>query len=575
MKTGNLNGVDLTSDGAGTNYLADDGTYKAVSSGSQDLQSVLDVGNTADKGATFGDTTEVNKGIGNSSIFRVGQNTSTTNSGENGFRVNANANGSNFLDFKTALNGRTYFRTGQDNEYGYARTWLEVLPTNGEVTVNNDLILGKVMHFTPVGNPTPGGGDLHYDGIEFIFEGGIDVDGTATISDIPTGTQEGLVGYDANGKLIQGSEVAQDLESVLTEGNSANKPIELIGQNATGESILIQLEENTGGAKLTLEHDETNSRWSLRTRGSAIQDLFIQTYSTDLVKFHTSSENATEPSATFYRDVIFNTDIQILGEINTDTTINGELLIVGDKANSVSQPTSWVNGGFAQFYGNDGIPSGKLGVGMVQTIDKAIIVAGAFGTATSNSLEIQAANSSGVEQVVATFKDDGLYLDAIPTGTQVGLVGYDANGKLIQGSEVAQDLESVLTEGKTSTLGATFGASVSIDRQNDTQKRYHQYFKRGDGSNESVVIYSEGDGANGVNQLGFGTSDGNNILEFDTTLLSTKAFGDFETDGSVSVGTILKLGATTNGSPSDGDVWRDSSDGKLKFRENGVTYNFN
>lgn len=43
MKTGNLNGVDLTSGGAGTNYLADDGTYKAVS-GSQDLQSVTDVG---------------------------------------------------------------------------------------------------------------------------------------------------------------------------------------------------------------------------------------------------------------------------------------------------------------------------------------------------------------------------------------------------------------------------------------------------------------------------------------------------------------------------------------------------
>lgn len=44
MKTGNLNGVDLTSSGAGTNYLADDGTYKAVSGGSQDLQSVTDVG---------------------------------------------------------------------------------------------------------------------------------------------------------------------------------------------------------------------------------------------------------------------------------------------------------------------------------------------------------------------------------------------------------------------------------------------------------------------------------------------------------------------------------------------------
>jgi hypothetical protein len=71
MKTGNLNGVDLTSSGAGTNYLADDGTYKAVSGGSQDLQSVLDVGNTADKGANFGGTIFIERE--NDTIYRYGQ----------------------------------------------------------------------------------------------------------------------------------------------------------------------------------------------------------------------------------------------------------------------------------------------------------------------------------------------------------------------------------------------------------------------------------------------------------------------------------------------------------------------
>jgi len=174
MKTGNLNGVDLKSNGGGTNFLADDGAYKSVGGGSQDLQSVLDEGNTADKGASFGDTTEVNAGVGTSSIFRVGQNTSSTNTGENGVRINANSNGNNFLDFKNILNGRTYFRCGQYDEYGYDKTWMELIPSTGDVIFKNSL---------KVGDDTEIDGDLivnQTDGTSSKFYVGDDTKGTAS-----------------------------------------------------------------------------------------------------------------------------------------------------------------------------------------------------------------------------------------------------------------------------------------------------------------------------------------------------------------------------------------------------------
>ena len=54
------------------------------------------------------------------------------------------------------------------------------------------------------------------------------------------------------------------------------------------------------------------------------------------------------------------------------------------------------------------------------------------------------------------------------TGTASYLLALDANGKLVDGSALtsAQDLDSVLTQGNTSTLGATFGADVTINDGN-------------------------------------------------------------------------------------------------------------
>ena len=50
----------------------------------------------------------------------------------------------------------------------------------------------------------------------------IEVAGDTTLTNLPTGTQVGLVGYDSAGKLIQGASSGgtQDLDSVLTQGNT-------------------------------------------------------------------------------------------------------------------------------------------------------------------------------------------------------------------------------------------------------------------------------------------------------------------------------------------------------------------
>jgi len=64
-----------------------------------------------------------------------------------------------------------------------------------------------------------------------------------------------------------------------------------------------------------------------------------------------------------------------------------------------------------------------------------------------------------------------LKVGLITVGTQVGLVGYDSAGKLIQGTAPTgtQDLDSVLTQGNSSSqnINLTSGASLNVDGQVD------------------------------------------------------------------------------------------------------------
>ena len=133
-----FNGVPLTIAGLGTLFLADDGTYKAAGVGSQDLDSVLTVGNTSTLGATFGGNLEsgANMITGNKILFKP---------------------------------------TGMSFDTDASGNYVRLLWSDGST---------EVFRATDNGD------------IEFKRE--------VTLSSLNSGTQVGLVGYDATGKLIQG-----------------------------------------------------------------------------------------------------------------------------------------------------------------------------------------------------------------------------------------------------------------------------------------------------------------------------------------------------------------------------------
>ncbi len=261
----NLNGFTLTDSGNVAVQQFWNNTNDSSGGGSQDLDSVLTQGNTSTLGAEFGDLVQINNA--SQPEFIVGDDTDTNDVLNMGFRSQI-VKGANLVvqDYKTRFGGTVLFRSGVASEKGSARTWLSLDPSTGVVTLPNSLtitgnqkgVLGnksdnetmpftnrtaqgtgaemRLGHLTALGNygqlkindvtyfewfsdiisvrkpikfqsltnSSPQSGEVYNDGTSIKIESDVTVNGSITAT-IPTGTQVGLVGYDANGKLIQGT----------------------------------------------------------------------------------------------------------------------------------------------------------------------------------------------------------------------------------------------------------------------------------------------------------------------------------------------------------------------------------
>lgn len=471
MKTGNLNGVDLTSDGGGTNYLADDGTYKAVSGGSQDLQSVLTEGNIADNGVIVTNTDDNAPFSGLTSIrgtaiddvrYATMVQLSAFTQLIAGYAGGSGSGRANYFDIKASDDTGTEISAVKIKHNNVEI--LQPLEVDGIITAlsafqqdiqqtNYNVISRLTTNLSPALYTNQAGSgpiqawtndptsvSLNNEVAKIENDGSFSTEGTIT-ADIPTGTQVGLVGYDANGKLIQGtSGGSQDLQSVLDTGNIADNGIVIINDQ-------------------------------------------------------TGAEN-----------------------------------------------------GFSRFYGTGTDFSGKKYVGINQNAVFADLVAGS-ASAGLNKLRILIADSASNEQQVAEFGDT-LCEFLVPVEFQDDLVAEAQILSLNISSDSADGLVSVW--GTADPLNNKGYASL---KQFSTWAELRAGWANGAASNELRVLIAD---SGGVEQQ-----------------VATFKDDAVEVDVNLDLEGILNLASTTNGSPSDGDVWRDSSDGKLKFRENGVTYNFN
>ncbi len=239
MKTGNLNGVDLTSSGAGTNYLADDGTYKAVSGGgSQDLQSVLDTGNTADK--------EINLERGNSSTlteflkFRL-----LDGSGEVKMRFE-NALGVYQMRFGGSTLRDLYFSNfNGDNFVIRSGTSDESFIAKLKATFED------VAYFESTTNSSPVTGEVWNNGTDLEIEAPIKVNGDAIFNEVG-GTTTLKVGDDTDLNTAG--------ENGLKLMANSNGSVYLDHKTASGDTIFYRCGENTeqGNARIFMQVDPTN-----------------------------------------------------------------------------------------------------------------------------------------------------------------------------------------------------------------------------------------------------------------------------------------------------------------------------
>ena len=77
----------------------------------------------------------VNDAVGGTAALMLGDNPHVNAAGQAGYAFDRYSDGSLYTDFKTVAGGKVYFRSGAGAEFGYARTWMSVDPSNGNVGI--------------------------------------------------------------------------------------------------------------------------------------------------------------------------------------------------------------------------------------------------------------------------------------------------------------------------------------------------------------------------------------------------------------------------------------------------------
>lgn len=82
------------------------------------------------------------KDAGGLAQFNIGDDTQTAANPASGWHIEVWSDGNAYMDTKTNAGGTVNFRTGQDGEVGFARTWMVVQPSTANVTIGSTTITG-------------------------------------------------------------------------------------------------------------------------------------------------------------------------------------------------------------------------------------------------------------------------------------------------------------------------------------------------------------------------------------------------------------------------------------------------
>jgi hypothetical protein len=225
--------------------------------GSQDLQSVTDLGDTTTNGATFGGVVNADKGIvantndSDQYPLKIEQSPLASavhfSSKGNGYQtwVGLRGNGTRRSTLGTTPNGSgTQWKLELYDSSGLNPISVFDVRYDRNLTINKNLEVPRLLQ-----------GSVADDGTTGIQCEELRVEGDVVLDAIPTGTQVGLVGYDSNGKLIQGvgggggvtptAWVNASLNSSLGV-RSSMRPLRYRGDGIDGVQIEGSCKYNTG-----------------------------------------------------------------------------------------------------------------------------------------------------------------------------------------------------------------------------------------------------------------------------------------------------------------------------------------
>jgi hypothetical protein len=225
--------------------------------GSQDLQSVTDLGDTTTNGATFGGVVNADKGIvantndSDQYPLKIEQSPLASavhfSSKGNGYQtwVGLRGNGTRRSTLGTTPNGSgTQWKLELYDSSGLNPISVFDVRYDRNLTINKNLEVPRLLQ-----------GSVADDGTTGIQCEELRVEGDVVLDAIPTGAQVGLVGYDSNGKLIQGvgggggvtptAWVNASLNSSLGV-RSSMRPLRYRGDGIDGVQIEGSCKYNTG-----------------------------------------------------------------------------------------------------------------------------------------------------------------------------------------------------------------------------------------------------------------------------------------------------------------------------------------
>lgn len=229
---------------------------------------------------------------------------------------------------------------------------------------------------------------------------------------VPSGTATLLYGQDASGNLVTTAVGggSQDLQSVLTEGN-----ISTLGATFGGS---VTIGGSNSYAEINMKRSvDVSRKWHFGVSSGGDFD-FVESGVASRFKMFAGGNMTFNGLPSFTQRILQGgvTDDGTTGIQGVDASFKGTLgsVVVGQSPSNSDKTGNSIK------YTRDGANYLTYGVG-----------------GTSGSLRVGATSSLTnvlfTRDLTSRFYGD-VVLDTVPTGTQVGLVGYDANGKLIQGT---------------------------------------------------------------------------------------------------------------------------------------------